>query len=190
MTPDRNGRIPIRIPHPDVSGPTVDGSDVLVAVTVALGGGAEAGLPHHGLRASAGGHPRTSCDGNVHRRTRSVTVQIGGVDPTVAMGAAVFSDDDREAVQLHDLDSGTGAATAAPATATRSRSPCTTSTADTYRGTSTTSYRFGLTPSGGTADADINDDDPEDTVYATVASNGRARIVYTSPASRQVRSSH
>ena len=41
---------------------------------------------------------------------------------------------------------------------------------DTYSGTSSVSYRFTLTPSGGTA------------VVGNVASNGRARIVYTNPA--------
>ena len=44
MRPDSNGRIPIRIPHPDPNGPTADFADVLVVVTVELGGGAEPGL--------------------------------------------------------------------------------------------------------------------------------------------------
>ena len=55
---------------------------------------------------------------------------------------------------------------------------------DTYNGTSAIRYRFGLTPSGGTADdpAIATDDGTHGTQYGNVATNGRARIVYTSPA--------
>ena len=180
MAPDRNGRISIRIPHPDPNGPNADNSDVLVAVTVALGGAAQAGLD-----ITDAAHPRGDTPNVVAANApgdNAVTVQIDGADPTVAMGAAVFSDDDREPSSYTTSTRNWGRFSS-----TGNRNEVTLTLhdqyGDTYRGTASTSYRFGLTPSGGTADTDINDADDEDTVYARVASNGRARIVYTSPAS-------
>ncbi|MDE0352244.1 MAG: S-layer homology domain-containing protein [bacterium] len=179
MTPDRNGRISVRIPHPDTSG-AADGSDVLVAITVALGGRAE-----EGLEITDAAHPRGTTSNEVAANVPedgAVTVNIDGAAPTVALVAAVFSDDDREpsSYTISTRDWGRFSSTG-------NRNEVTLTLfdqyGDTYRGTSATSYRFGLTPSGGTADSDPNDADDGDTVYASVASNGRARIVYTSPAS-------
>ena len=88
MTPDSNGRISIRIPHPDPDGATVDFADVLVVVTVELGGGAEAGLTITDVA-----HPQ----GGPSNEVRTVPVMSNGNNLAVAWAGAVFSDDARAA---------------------------------------------------------------------------------------------
>jgi hypothetical protein len=172
MTPDSNGRISIRIPHPDPNGATVDFADVLVVVTVELGGGAQDGLPITDVA-----HPRGAGNNTV----RTVPVQSGGEDLTVAWAGAVFSDDARAASTYTISTRNWGRFSS-----TGNRNEVTLTLldqyGDTYSGTSSNRYRFGLTPSGGTADDLDQAADDHDTEYGSVASNGRARVVYTNPA--------
>jgi hypothetical protein len=159
MTPDSNGRISIRIPHPDPNGATVDFADVLVVVTVELGGGAQDGLPITDVA-----HPRGAGNNTV----RTVPVQSGGEDLTVAWAGAVFSDDARAAstYTISTRNWGRFSSTGNPNEVTLTLLD---QYGDTYSGTAATRYQFTLTTTGGTP------------VPGNVTNNGRARIVYTSP---------
>ena len=169
MTPDSNGRISIRIPHPDPDGPNSDHADVLVVVTVSLGGAARAGLDVTdaarplGTAIGVGGGP-------------DVTVPTGD-DAPAAWGGAVFSDDARapDTYTLSTRDWGRYSSTGNVNEVTLTLLD---QYGDTYSGTSTTSYRFTVDP---TPDAT-----PTNPVTGNVVSNGRARIVYTNgPADAQ-----
>jgi hypothetical protein len=159
MTPDSNGRISIRIPHPDPNG-SDDHSDVLVAVTVALGGGAQAGLD-----ITDAARPLTGDDDKVGG---NVTVQSGDDSLTDAWAAAVFSDDARAAstYTISTRNWGRFSSTGNPNEVTLTLLD---QYGDTYSGTAATRYQFTLTTTGGTP------------VPGNVTNNGRARIVYTSP---------
>ena len=165
MRPDSNGRIAISIPHPDPNG-ALDYTDVLVVVAVTHGPGADTGLEiTDAARPLAG----AIVGGNV---TLAYTDPTPDVDVgTLNWGGAVFSDDARAASSYTTSTRNWGRFSS-----TGNRNEVTLTLLDQYgdgyRGTSSTSYRFTVTPERG-----------DTAVAGNVASNGRARVVYTSPAS-------
>ncbi len=159
MRPDSNGRIvigpiPLRDPNPAA---TSDDLDVLVAVTVEHGPGADDTL----TITPAADTAASLLAGGGNAVTAPATVD--------AWAAAVFSDNARapSSYAVSTRNWGRFSSTGNPNEATLTLFD---QYGDTYSGTSSVKYRFTLTPSGGTA------------VIGNVASNGRARIVYTNPA--------
>ena len=166
MTPDSNGRIAIRIPHPDPNG-RADYADVLVVVTVGLGAAAQEGLMITDVARPTG-------DNLV--RLVPVTDTVGGTDDLlgpVAWGGAVFSDDLRAPTSYTVSTRNWGRFSS-----TGNRNEVTLTLLDQYgdrhSGTPSLRYQFTLTLGEGEADTAPSS--------GNVASNGRARIVYTSPA--------
>ena len=177
LRPDSNGRISIRIPHPDPNG-VADYADVLVVVSVGLGGGARSGLP-----ITDAASPRGATVGTVPVTDSGATQSPPTPALTGSWAGAVFSDDARAASTYTISTRNWGRHSS-----TGNRNEVTLTLldqyGDSYSGTPTTRYRFGLTPSGSTADDPSTDTDDltHGTAYGSVASNGRARVVYTTPA--------
>ena len=164
-TPDRNGRISIRIPHPDPDGPASDYSDVLVVVTVELGGAAQAGLD-----ITDAAQPNANVVAGNVPGDDSVTVEVGGSAPTVAMGASVFSDDAREA-SSYTVSTRSWGRYSSTGNVNEATFTLLDQYGDRHSGPSGTTYQFQLTPTITPVSGPVT---------GTVVANGRARIVYTS----------
>ena len=165
MTPDSSGRIPIRIPHPDPNGWRT--SKMMCSSSSPW----RSAVAHSPACRSRTRHVRWPAQ-LVGRDTDLAAV--GGPVATPDWGGAVFSDDARAASSYTISTRAWGRYSS-----TGNRNEVTATLLDQYgdahSGTAQTSYRFTLTPSGGTV------------ATANVASNGRARVVYTNPPTEAAR---